>query len=134
MGFALPAAIASALAEPGRPVVAFTGDGGLMMNPAELATAVQQRCDVLVVVFNDSCLSLIAAKQRRRGLPVVGTDFSPTDFAKVAEGFGARGFRAETLGQLETALHEASAVGGPCLVDVVVDPHPYDAEIIGIRG
>lgn len=134
MGFALPAAIASALAEPERPVVAFTGDGGLMMNPAELATAVQQRCSILVVVFNDSCLSLIAAKQRRRGLRGAGTDFSPTNFAKVAEGFGARGFRAETVGELKTALQEASSVGGPCVVDVTVDPGPYDTEIIGIRG
>ncbi|HSA82991.1 MAG TPA: thiamine pyrophosphate-dependent enzyme, partial [Geminicoccaceae bacterium] len=63
MGFALPAAIASVLAEPERPVIAFTGDGGLMMTLAELATAAERNCALVVVVFNDQALSLIDLKQ-----------------------------------------------------------------------
>src|SRR5690606_2555450 len=68
MGFALPAAIAAALAEPERTTVAFTGDGGLMMCLGEMGTAIQQGCAPIVVVFNDSALTLIGAKQKRRQL------------------------------------------------------------------
>ena len=80
MGFALPAAIASALAEPTRPVIGFTGDGGLMMCAGELGTAVQYRCRLVLVVFNDQSLTLIGARQRRRQLPNAGVDFAPADF------------------------------------------------------
>src|SRR5690606_19361652 len=72
MGFALPAAIASALAEPERPVVAFVGDGGLSMCLGELATAAEQRCALVVVVLNDAALSLIEVKRAARDLPSRG--------------------------------------------------------------
>ena len=67
MGFALPAAIASALEEPARPVIAFTGDGGLMMTLGELATAAERACALLVLVFNDGALSLIDRKRTASG-------------------------------------------------------------------
>ncbi len=69
MGYALPSAIAAALHEPGRPVIAFTGDGGLMMCAGELATAANLGVKLIVVVFNDSGLSLTAGQSalgRRR--------------------------------------------------------------------
>ena len=109
MGFALPAAIASALAEPTRPVIGFTGDGGLMMCAGELGTAVQYRCRLVLVVFNDETLTLIGARQRRRQLPNAGVDFSPADFSKVAEGFGCMGIRVERPEQLKPAMQRAFA-------------------------
>src|SRR5690606_33170036 len=75
MGFALPAAIAAAMHEPDRPVVAFTGDGGLAMCMGELATAAQYGCNITVVVFNDSALSLIGVKQARSGYDPIGVRF-----------------------------------------------------------
>src|SRR5690606_33613961 len=75
MAFALPAAIAAALHEPDRPVVAFTGDGGLAMCMGELATAAQYGCNITVVVFNDSALSLIGVKQARSGYDPIGVRF-----------------------------------------------------------
>jgi acetolactate synthase-1/2/3 large subunit len=134
MGFALPAAIAAALAEPARRIIAFTGDGGLMMCAAELGTAVQNRCRLTVVVFNDSSLTLIGAKQRRRQLPQAAVDFSLANFAAIAEGFGCAAFRVETHDQLAPALAAALAQDGPTLVDVVVDPQSYHEQIISIRG
>jgi acetolactate synthase-1/2/3 large subunit len=134
MGFALPAAIAAALAEPDRRVIAFTGDGGLMMCPGELGTAVQNRCRVTVVVFNDASLTLIGAKQRRRQLPQAAVDFSPANFAAVAEGFGCPAYRVETQEQLAPALAAALALDGPALVDIVVNPEPYHEQIISLRG
>lgn len=134
MGFALPAAIASAIVEPTRPVIAFTGDGGLMMCASELATAVQKKCKLVVVVFNDSCLTLIWQKQRRRQLPNAGVDFSPVNFASVAQGYGCAGFRVEKPGELDAALAQALAADGPAVVDVVVEPHLYYEQIISLRG
>jgi acetolactate synthase-1/2/3 large subunit len=134
MGFALPAAIASALVEPERPVIAFTGDGGLMMCASELATAAQNNCKLIVVVFNDSCLTLIEAKQRRRQLPNAGVNLSDVNFASVAQGYGCAGFRVETLEELMPALAAALAEDRPAVVDVVVDPSAYHQQIIALRG
>jgi len=134
MGFALPAAVASALAEPDRPVIAFTGDGGLMMCTAELGTAMQHDCRLVVVVFNDASLTLIGAKQRRRQLPNAGVDFAPADFASVARGFGCLGLRVETPGDLGPKMRQALNHRGPVLLDVVVDPAAYHEQIISLRG
>ncbi len=89
MGFALPAAIAAALVEPDRNVVCFTGDGGLGMTLAELETLARLDLPVVVVVFNDSTLSLIAAKQSPEGHG--GDDavrYRSTDFAAIARAAG----------------------------------------------
>lgn len=134
MGFALPAAIASAIEEPDRPVIAFTGDGGLMMCASELATAAQYGCKLVVVVFNDSCLTLIEAKQRRRRLPNAGVTLSDVNFASVAEGYGCAGFRVERGEDLRPALAAALAEGRTAVVDVVIDPGPYYDQIISLRG
>jgi acetolactate synthase I/II/III large subunit len=134
MGFALPAAIASALAEPHRPVIGFTGDGGLMMCAGELGTAAQYNCNLVLIVFNDEALTLIGARQRRRQLPNAGVDFSPTDFAKVAEGFGCLGIRVERPEQLKPALKQAFSAKGPVVVDVLVNPAAYHEQLISLRG
>ena len=134
MGFALPAGIAAALHDPARGAIAFTGDGGLMMCAAELATAAQQGARLVTVVFNDAALSLIDIKQQQRQLPPAGARFSPTDFARVAEGFGLRGFRATTPAEYRAALRAALAQEGPSLVDVLVDPAGYAAQLQAMRG
>ena len=94
MGFALPAAIAAAPVHPDRRVVCLTGDGGLGMALAELETLARLRLDVLVVVFNDSTLSLIAIKQRSEGHGGVGAvRYRPTDYAAIARLRAGRGDR-----------------------------------------
>ena len=100
MGFALPAAIAAALVEPDRHVVCFTGDGGLGMTLAELETLARLDLPVVVVVFNDSTLSLIAAKQSPQGHG--GDDavrYRITDFAAIARGCG---MWADSVDDVET--------------------------------
>jgi len=134
MAFALPAAIGAALADPARRVVALIGDGGLMMCAGELATAVQHRCNITVVVFNDSSLTLIGVKQRRRGFAPAAVDFPATDFSMVARGFGCASFRVEDAKELPSAIADALRVDGPSLVDVVVDPAAYHAQIRALRG
>ena len=134
MGYALPAAIASALHEPMRTAVAFTGDGGLMMCLGELATAAQERARVVVIVFNDGALSLIDIKQQSRKLPVSGVRWRRPDFAAAMRGMGGRGFRVRTLAQYRRALVKAFSGLGPALIDVVVDPSGYQAQLAALRG
>jgi acetolactate synthase-1/2/3 large subunit len=135
MAFALPAAIGASLVDPDRPVIAFTGDGGLMMCAGELATAAELGCRLTVVVFNDASLAMIGVKQRQRKFPAAGVDYArPTDFATVARGFGCRGYRVEKGGELAPALADAMRGAGPALVDVVLDPAPYNEQLRALRG
>jgi acetolactate synthase-1/2/3 large subunit len=134
MGFALPAGLAAALHDPARGAIAFTGDGGLMMCVAELATAAQNRARLVTIAFNDGALSLIDIKQQQRQLPADGARFSPTDFCRVAEGFGLRGFRAADPSAYRAALRAAFAEDGPSLIDVTVNPAGYPAQLQAMRG
>jgi acetolactate synthase-1/2/3 large subunit len=134
MGFALPAGIAAALHDPARGAIAFTGDGGLMMVAGELATAADAGAKLLTVVFNDAALSLIDIKQQSRQLPPAGVRWARPDFAKVAEGFGVKGFVATNADEYRIALHDALAHDGPSLIDVHVDPAGYPAQLQAMRG
>lgn len=133
MGFALPAAIATVLAEPGRRVVAFTGDGGLAMCLGELATAARHALPITVVVFNDARLALIDAKQEQRGFAPRGMRYPALDFATAARGLGCRAARATDPAGLEAAFAEAEG-DGPMLIDAAVDPSGYRAMFEAIRG
>ncbi len=134
MGFALPAAIASALSDPRRPTVAFTGDGGLLMCLGELATAVETGARIIVVVFNDAALSLIDIKQQQRKMPSRGVRWGRLDFAMAMRAVGGRGYRASTLAAYRKALQAAFAGDGPALIDVQVDPSGYPAQLAAMRG
>ena len=134
MGFALPAAIAGALEDPARGALAFTGDGGFMMCAGELATAAQHGANITVVVFNDGALSLIDIKQQSRGLEPRGVRWPRSDFARVAEGFGCRAWRADTVDAYRDALAEANETAGPALIDVHIDPAGYREQLAALRG
>lgn len=134
MAYALPAAIASALHQPQRPAIAFTGDGGLMMCLGELSVAAEQAARVVVVVFNDRSLSLIDIKQQQRGLPSRGVRWQAPDFARTMEGLGGLGIRVETPGEYGPAVAAALRHEGPSLIDVKVDPNGYLAQMNSLRG
>jgi len=134
MGYALPAAIARSLHAPAEQVIAFTGDGGLMMCAGELATAAQAATKLCVVVFNDATLSLIALKQRDRGMRDAGVSWPAADFAAVASGFGMLAHRAQTQAEYEAALRQALQSERPCLIDVRVDASGYGRQAKSLRG
>ncbi len=134
MGFALPAAIAAALAAPGRPALAFTGDGGLLRCLGELATAASLRARVVVVVFNDAALSLIALKKAGRSLPEGSLDWAHPGFADAARGLGCAGVTVETEAAYRAALAAALAADGPTVIDVRIDPSGYPAQMTAARG
>lgn len=134
MAFALPAAIAAAMHDPSRPVIAFTGDGGLLMCLGELLTASQQRARIIVVVLNDGSLSLIDIKQQQRKLKSRGVRWDRPEFAPVMAGFGGRAFQVANENQFRNAIDEALAESGPALIDVAVDPSGYPAQMTALRG
>jgi acetolactate synthase I/II/III large subunit len=135
MGFALPAAIAAALVDPSRTVLCFTGDGGLGMVLAELETLARLRLPVVVVVFNDSSLSLIAAKQQpsgQGGPPAVS--YQPTDFARIAQACGLDAVRVHDGDTYRAAVASALLRRSPALIDVAVDPSAYPRLLDVVRG
>jgi acetolactate synthase-1/2/3 large subunit len=144
MGFALPAAIGAALLQRGpaeagdrrenAPVVALTGDGGLLMCTGELLTAARERLPVITVVFNDQSLSLIEVKQRQRRYAPAGVALGDVSWSAIAEGFGLRAYVATTDSALERAFESALAHRGPSLIDARIDPSTYPETLRAVRG
>ena len=134
MGYALPAAIGSCLHEPDRPVVAVTGDGGMLMGLAELATAAEHKCNITLIVLNDAALSLIDLKQQNLQMASKGVRYPATKFATIAKGFGCKAWTVGPDDQLEPALRKALAVKGPSVVDVAIDPSGYRDQLAALRG
>ena len=135
LGWGLPGAIGVKCALPDRPVVCFTGDGGLWYHIGELETAVRYNIPVVTVVNNNHGLL-----QNRRGDDraydnVPGTNsadiwnFNDVDMAKVAESMGAYGIRVDQPGDIQGALEQALASGRPAVVDVATDPEDSSSPV-----
>jgi acetolactate synthase-1/2/3 large subunit len=126
MGCALPLALGAQLAEPERPVVCFTGDGGLLMVAGELSTAAELGSRVIVVVFVDASLALIELKQRQRQMKNAGVDFGRHDFAALGRAFGGRGETVTSRAELEAALREALKAEGFTVIAAMIGGASYD--------
>jgi len=134
MAFALPAAISAAVQERNTPVLSFTGDGGLMMCLGELCTAVEQQAKVIVIVFNDSALSLIDIKQQSRSMKPEGVRWRHHDFAATMEALGGVGIRVSNEQEFVAGMQRALACNGPSLLDVSIDPSGYPEQLKAMRG
>lgn len=134
MGYALPAAIGAALARPGARVVAFAGDGGFQMSMQELATAVQHRLKIAVVVCDNGQYGTIAAAAAARAGGRLADGQSEAfripgpDFAALARACGAPAWRVESTEAFAPAFDEALARDGPGLIHVVTDPRDAAAD------
>lgn len=123
MGFGLPAAIGAALAQPHRRVICFTGDGSLMMNLQELATAAEERVDVKLVLLNNGHLGLVRQQQQLfYGGRYHASRFpSEPDFAAIARGFGIAACDLGRERNPRKALDQALGAPGPCLINVPIE-------------
>jgi acetolactate synthase I/II/III large subunit len=122
MGFGLPAAIGAKLACPGELVVAVVGDGGFQMTNQELATAIQYDIPVKVVIMNNGYLGMVRQWQEMfydRTYSEVDISVAP-DFVKLAEAYGAAGFRAERPDELPDALAAGLNHQGVAVIDIAV--------------
>lgn len=123
MAAGLPYAIGAQVAFPGRQVVAFTGDGSMSMAMGDLATLVQHKLPVKIIVIRNNTLGLIKWEQMiYLGNPEYGVDLQPIDFVKVAEGCGLRGVRIEDPKKCGKQLAEALKLDGPVLIECLTDP------------
>lgn len=123
LGHAFPAALGAKIAYPDRQVVVVCGDGGFMMTCQEMATAVQHKINVVVIVINDGALTAIKSIQDRTyGGRHIGVELQNPDFVKFAESFGARCLRVKNIEQFQPALIEALDADVPTLIEVVVAP------------
>lgn len=124
MGIALPGAVAAALQNPNRTIVAAMGDGGFLMNSQELETARRLKVAFTVIIFNDNDFGQISWKQKMAVGRSTGTRITNPDFKQYAESFGISGFRPQNLKELRMQLK--NAVGSKALnvieIPVVQDP------------
>ena len=121
MGAGLPSAMMVAMLNPNRAVMAIVGDGGFMMNSQELETAVRLRLNLVVLILRDNAYGMIRWKQEDAGLRDWGLEFGNPDFVKLAESFGAKGYRIEQAQQLLPTLKQALADNAVSIIDCPVD-------------
>jgi acetolactate synthase-1/2/3 large subunit len=131
MGYGIPAALGAKTAFPSRAVVAVVGDGCFLMSGMELATAVQERLPIIVVLINDGSLTLIKAIQDRRyeGRHL-GVDLNNPDFQLLARAFGVRSWQVESDAGFAQALRQALALDQPALIEVRLPRHPAPGQRI----
>jgi acetolactate synthase-1/2/3 large subunit len=122
MGLSLPGGLAARLAMPDRRVVCAMGDGGFLMNAAEIETATRCGVSFPIIVFNDNDYGLIRWKQHTHHGRSVGTVLTNPDYVKFAESFGIRGYSPTSLRELENVLRRVVAEQEMCIVEVKVDP------------
>jgi acetolactate synthase I/II/III large subunit len=126
LGSGFPTALGAKVANPEKPVVAITGDGGFMFAVQELATAVQFNIGVVTLVFNNSAYGNVRRDQIQRfDGRVVASDLVNPDFVKLAESFGVAAARVAAPDHFRPALEKALAHGGPYLIAIEV---PKDSE------
>jgi acetolactate synthase-1/2/3 large subunit len=121
MGAGLPAAIAAALIDPARRVLAVCGDGGFMMSSQEMETAVRLKLNLVVLVVEDNAYGMIRWKQQADGFADWGLTFGNPDFVAYAASYGAQGSRVTGADGLAPALEAAFNAGGVQLVVVPID-------------
>ncbi|MDF7826586.1 thiamine pyrophosphate-binding protein [Pontiellaceae bacterium B12227] len=122
IGFGYPAAMGAWAAEPNRPIVALTGDGGFGQYMAELCTAVKYNMNITHILINNNELGKISTEQKMADMTVWETNLHNPDFAEYAEVCGAKGFRVEKPEDLAADVNAALAYDGPALVEIMSDP------------
>tara|TARA_R110002110_G_scaffold40816_9_gene130258 strand:- start:1909 stop:3597 length:1689 start_codon:yes stop_codon:yes gene_type:complete len=123
MGYGVPAAIAAKRTHPERTVVAFAGDGCFLMTGQELATAVQYKANVIIIVVNNGMYGTIRMHQER-DYPgrISATQLTNPDFAKLAEAYGGHGEIVTSTEDFAPAYERAEASGKPAIIEVRIDP------------
>lgn len=135
MGYEAAAALGCKLAEPEREVYAMLGDGSFLMLHSEFITSLQERKKINLLLFDNCGFGCINNLQMTNGIGNLATEFRyrddggelrggliPIDFAKVAEGYGAKGYTVRTLEELEAALEDAKKQKVSTLIDIKVLP------------
>jgi acetolactate synthase-1/2/3 large subunit len=123
MGYGFPAGLAAAALRPGTPVVAFAGDGCVMMSGNELATAVQEQLDLVLIIVNNGMFGTIRMHQERQ-YPgrAIATGLRNPDFVRYAQSFGAPAWLVTETSGFAGAFAAALAHPGPAVIEIRTDP------------
>jgi acetolactate synthase-1/2/3 large subunit len=121
MGFAIPAAISAKLLQPEKNVIAAVGDGGFLMSMCEINTAIRLGLNFICLIFNDGGYGLIEWKEKLKYKRDFFVKFRNPDFVRLAESFGARGYRVSAEDELLPILKDALKQEVPSIIDCPVD-------------
>lgn len=122
MANAMSMAIGAAFARPEQQIVALCGDGGLSMQMGDLATIVQYKLPIKLVVFNNRSLGMVKLEMEVSGLPDWQTQMYNPDFAIVAQAMGMTGISVSDPDKVENAIRDAFLIEGPVLVSIQTNP------------
>jgi len=121
LGYALPAAVGAKLAKPERPVAAVIGDGGIQFTLSDLASAVEAKAPVVVLLWNNDGYGEIRRCMRAREISPIGTQTYTPDFMALAKGFGCMAKRATGFEHLHELLQTANKAAVPTLIEIRED-------------
>jgi len=125
LGWGVATAIGVKVARPDVPVVAISGDGGFLFNAQELASAVQHRIPVVIVLVNDGAYGNVRRIQAQSfGNRLIASDLRNPDFQKFVESFGALALRATSPAELRQALRTAFKADIPAVIEIPAGPMP----------
>ena len=124
MGFGFPVAIGAGLANPGKKVICFSGDGSFLMNIQELSTLSELDLDIKIIIFNNRHLGLVRQQQEYfYGKEYIASQFNcKTDFARIAEGFGIESYDLKMAENPFLTLEKAIKKEGPVLINIPLAP------------
>ena len=124
MGFGFPAAIGAQMGNPDKLVIDIAGDGSIQMNIQELATAMEQRLPIKIIILNNGFLGMVRQWQELfYGRRYSSVKFSVLpDFVKLAEAYGAVGMRATKPEEVKPILEKALSIQNVVLVDIRIPP------------
>lgn len=138
MGYEINGAVGAKIANPEREVYAMVGDGSFIMGHSEVAAALMEGIKINIMLFDNAGFGCINNLQRSCGIDSFGTEFKKKDgtfqiidFAKIAEGYGMKGYTVKTLVELKDALEDSKKQQVSCLIDMKVMPktmtHGYES-------
>ncbi|MBY0240104.1 MAG: thiamine pyrophosphate-binding protein [Burkholderiaceae bacterium] len=134
MGWAISAAIGSAVGNPDAPAICITGDGSMMMSAQELSVAVAEQLCVIYIVLNDRSLGMVKHGQRLAGAASIAHQLPPTDFAAIARALGGRAHTITSPADLQALDFKAICnYPGPTLLDVHIDPEEVPPMVSRLR-
>jgi acetolactate synthase-1/2/3 large subunit len=118
LGYALPAAIGAKIGQPDRPVICLIGDGGLQFSIGELASAVEAKTPIIILLWNNFGYGEIKSFMVSRQIQPIGVDIGTPDFVLLAKAFGAASERLEAPDDLARLLNEAASRNVPTLIEI----------------
>ena len=123
MGFGFPAAIGACIGQKDKLVLNIAGDGSIQMNIQELATCVDYNLPIIVAVINNGYLGMVRQWQEKLFHKHYSqTKISSPDFVKLAQSYGALGFRVEKEEDIEAVVKQAIEAKRPVFIDFIVEP------------